>query len=65
MKFWFCGYVSMEYYFIGYCENFLVKLDIMINVELVDVLVVIVYCDKVYGVGCVLIEKLKELIFCY
>lgn len=56
------GYASMEYHIIGYRENHLVKLDIMINGDPVDSLAMIVHRDKAYNVGRAMAEKLKELI---
>jgi GTP-binding protein LepA len=56
------GYASMEYQWIGYRVNDLVKMDILINGDIVDPLATIVHRDKAYYVGKALVEKLKELI---
>ncbi len=56
------GYGSFDYELIGYNKSKLVKLDLLLNKELVDAFSMIVHESKAYARGKFVCEKLKEII---
>ncbi len=56
------GYASLDYELDGYVRSELVKLDILINGELVDAFSIIVHEDKAYERGRGIVERLKDVI---
>ncbi|WP_035302111.1 translation elongation factor 4 [Clostridium sp. DL-VIII] len=56
------GYASLDYEFKGYTQTKLVKLDILLNGDIVDALSMIVPEERAYHKGRGIAEKLKEII---
>ncbi|MCF0106424.1 MAG: elongation factor 4 [Holdemanella sp.] len=56
------GYASFDYEISGYRESKLVKMDILLNGQIVDALSTIVYKDFAYNRGNAMTIKLKQLI---
>lgn len=56
------GYASFDYELTDYKQSDLVKLDIMLNGEVVDALSFIIHSDKAYNRARKMAEKLKEKI---
>lgn len=54
------GYASYDYEMKGFVESKLVKLDILLNGDMVDALSMIVHADTAYAKGRRLAERLKE-----
>jgi len=56
------GYASLDYEFLDFRPEHLVKLDIRINGEVVDAISMIVHRDRAYERGRALCEKMRQLI---
>ena len=54
------GYASFDYELIGYKVSDLVKMDILLNGDIIDALSVIVHKDFAYSRGKAIVENLKE-----
>ena len=56
------GYASLDYELADYQRGDLVKMDILLNGEVIDALSVIVHRDQAYNRGSLITRKLKDLL---
>ena len=56
------GYASFDYDIIGYKESNLVKMDILLNGDIVDALSIIVHKDFAYNRARIIVDNLKKII---
>ncbi len=56
------GYASFDYEQVGYKQSDLVKLEVLINNEIVDSFCYIAHKSKAYSISCKILEKLKKTI---
>jgi len=56
------GYASFDYHTTGYKQANLVRLDILLNGDMVDALSTLIHRDHAYSFGRRMCEKLKDLI---
>lgn len=56
------GFASFDYEIIGYKPSNLIKMDIMLNGEIVDALSIITHKDFAYNRGRIIVDNLKKII---